>query len=103
MEERANHAPPPSSIGFLLGAVMLELEASNPGLARRVVARLEDDATQADVIRLRGPRAGAETRRALDEAVRWAEAISLIASTVVPTPPQATVRTKRCRWTLIGR
>jgi hypothetical protein len=71
--------PPPSAALVVLGALILELDRQEPGMAERVRERIESEHLRSAVIRLRGPRATPEIIAAAEEAGTWAGGLTLLA------------------------
>jgi uncharacterized protein YjeT (DUF2065 family) len=67
-----------------LGALIVELEGLHPGLAERLARRTECEATRAQVVRLRGPRATPETLGALDRATQILQSVATLAQARAP-------------------
>lgn len=83
-EEREEPLPEPTMAEMILGAALLELELTNPGITERALQRLNHEAARAEVVRLRGPRTPATARTAMAFAVRWLTAVAGLAEAERP-------------------
>lgn len=72
-------SPPPTVSNLLWIQLVLELDARDPGLARRVLKRVDDVRARDNVISARFWEPSAEFERAAEEAFRLAQATVRVA------------------------
>lgn len=78
--------PPPSVELTLIGAVLMELEQTQPGITARLRDRMESETVRAEVINIRGPRASQAKRATFSQAWTWLGRMSLLAHSPVFRP-----------------
>jgi hypothetical protein len=76
--------PPPSPLLAVVGACLLELESSLPGIIERIRTRLESEAAITATVRIRGPRTEPQVRAAVESALAWISLMSVVAETQRP-------------------